>query len=297
MRIASNSIALFTLATLLGLAGCVAEEDLTVQKKAENIVQIQEYLAANGLTAKDTLGLSFALTKPNPGGLPVKADDSVTVHHVTYTLDGRKIDSTSTLNNRPFVFWLNGREARVLPGFFAAVSLMREGEKATVLVPSDLAFKSYSDPRYFPAYAPLRFDLELIKIENEDRKIDRYLAASGLTGFETTASGLRFKRTQARPDSALAEVGKTASVRYTGRLLNGTQFDSNLTGTLFEVTIGSNSAQRPVRGFEEGLALMRKGEKATLVFSSSLGYGTQGRSPTILPYSPLVFDVEITDVK
>ena len=297
MRITLNltaPIVCLALATWLGLAGCsTAKEDLATGKRAENEAQIKQYLATNGLTARDTLGLFFVLTKPNPDGQPARPGDSVTVHHVTSTLEGRKIDSTSVRNNRPFSFLLRF-DRRVLRGFDAGVGLMREGEKATVLVPSDLAFRGLGDPNYFPAYAPLRFDLEVVDVIDENEQINKYLAANDPAEFRATGSGLRFKRTQARPDSALVETGKTASVRYTGRLLNGTQFDSNSTAaTLYEVTIGSSNA---VKGFEEGIALMRKGERATLVFPSALGYGEKG-SGSIYPYAPLVFDVEVISIR
>ena len=75
-------------------------------------------------------------------------------------------------------------------------------------------------------------------------------------------------------------------VRYTGKLLSDKQFD---TGDI-QVRVGSGSV---IKGFDEGVSKMKIGEKATLIFPSSLGYGTQGSGTTIRPYAPLLFEVEI----
>ena len=88
-------------------------------------------------------------------------------------------------------------------------------------------------------------------------------------------------------------------MNYVGKLLNGYSFDSNTAGT-FQVKIGE---KRVVTGFESGLATLRKGEKATLIFPSSLGYTSTGRydnstrTYVIPPYSPLIFEVEILKVE
>ena len=169
-----------------------------------------------------------------------------------------------------------------------------------MLVPSNLAFGSLGDDNYFRAYSPLRFDLDLINVITEEERINQYLVANKLTGFETKPSGLRFKLNAPVPDSIRADSGKTAYIKYTGKLLNGQQFDSNVSssGTLNVVV----KTGRVVPGFDEALSLMRKGEKATVIFPSRLGYGPNGRRAqngqyTILPYQPLIFDIEITDVK
>ncbi|MBK6976846.1 MAG: FKBP-type peptidyl-prolyl cis-trans isomerase [Cytophagaceae bacterium] len=77
-------------------------------------------------------------------------------------------------------------------------------------------------------------------------------------------------------------------VKYKGMFLNETAFDN---GANF--TIGSNSS---IKGFEAGILKLRKGEKAKLVFPSSLGYGTTGSGSSIPPYTPLLFDVELSKI-
>jgi FKBP-type peptidyl-prolyl cis-trans isomerase len=55
--------------------------------------------------------------------------------------------------------------------------------------------------------------------------------------------------------------------------------------------------QRMIPGFEEGIAMLGKGGKATLVIPYFQAYGASGRPGAIPPYSDLVFDIEIVDLK
>ncbi len=306
IRIQSFLIACVSLAGWLSLGGCVKEEDISANKKQENDQQIRQYLAANSLNAQQTAsGLYYQITQPNPAGSLTQDYDSVYVYYtVSRISDGFKFDSIPRTSG-PFVFRYHSDHSKIpvplLSGFVEGIGLMREGEKATLLLPSDLAFGSLSDPNYFPSYTPLRIDMELVKIENEERKINRYLAAKGWTDIIKRTSGLRFQQLTFVPDSIRADSGKTAYVRYTGKLLNDTQFDSNITNTApLTVMVGGGSV---VKGFAEGIALLRKGEKARLIFPSSLGYGTTGQRNSagtqyiIPPLTPLVFEVEVVDVK
>jgi FKBP-type peptidyl-prolyl cis-trans isomerase len=82
-------------------------------------------------------------------------------------------------------------------------------------------------------------------------------------------------------------------VHYTGRLLDGTKFDSSIDrGEPVEFTISENEL---IGGWVQGLQMMKKGGKAQLIVPSSLAYGPQGQR-NIPPYSPLVFDIELLDV-
>lgn len=78
------------------------------------------------------------------------------------------------------------------------------------------------------------------------------------------------------------------SVKYTGRLLNGTVFDSKATPTLFPLN-------GMITGWQAGIPLIRKGGKIRLLLPSFYGYGNQARGP-IPANSPLDFDIELVDV-
>lgn len=90
-----------------------------------------------------------------------------------------------------------------------------------------------------------------------------------------------------------AKPGNRVSVHYTGKFLDGTIFDSSYTrGKPIEFELGRGYV---IDGWEEGIAKMKKGGTALLLIPSNLGYG-EGRGD-IPPFTPLVFEVELIDVK
>jgi FKBP-type peptidyl-prolyl cis-trans isomerase FkpA len=97
-------------------------------------------------------------------------------------------------------------------------------------------------------------------------------------------------------DGPLATQGKTVSVHYTGRLTDGTKFDSSLDrGQPFEFTLGAGQV---IRGWDMGIDGMRVGGKRKLTIPPELAYGAVGTpGGPIPPNATLVFDVELLAVK
>ncbi|GMV87405.1 MAG: hypothetical protein AMXMBFR81_03360 [Chthonomonas sp.] len=89
------------------------------------------------------------------------------------------------------------------------------------------------------------------------------------------------------------EKGDSAYLLYAGRLLDGTEFDSNLTAKFpLPVAVGMGQV---IKGWDEGLVGLKKGGKRTLRIPSDMAYGPQGREK-IPPNSDLIFDVELVDL-
>lgn len=94
---------------------------------------------------------------------------------------------------------------------------------------------------------------------------------------------------------AEAVSGKRVSVHYTGKLEDGTKFDSSVDrGTPFEFILGAGMV---IKGWDQGVAGMKVGGKRTLTIPSDLAYGDRGVPGAIPPKATLVFDVELLDVK
>jgi peptidyl-prolyl cis-trans isomerase A (cyclophilin A) len=113
-------------------------------------------------------------------------------------------------------------------------------------------------------------------------------------GFEKTESGLRYQFIQ-KGEGKQAEKGKTVSVHYEGSLENGKVFDSSYPRKKpieFKLGIG-----QVIEGWDEGIALLKVGDKARFVIPSDLGYGPAGAGGVIPPNATLIFDVELMDVK
>lgn len=86
--------------------------------------------------------------------------------------------------------------------------------------------------------------------------------------------------------------GTTVSAHYTGKLLDGTKFDSSYDrGQPISFVVGAGQV---IKGWDEAFLDMKKGEKRVLIIPANLGYGTSGRGP-IPPNTTMVFDVELVD--
>ena len=109
-----------------------------------------------------------------------------------------------------------------------------------------------------------------------------------------TTSGLEYIETKLGKGKQ-AEAGKTVSVHYEGRLPDGTIFDSSFKrGTPIDFQLGVGQV---IRGWDEGIALMKVGGQATLTIPPELGYGARGAGGIIPPNAMLIFDVELVAVK
>ncbi|GHB76801.1 FKBP-type peptidyl-prolyl cis-trans isomerase [Persicitalea jodogahamensis] len=263
-------------------------------KKVQNDEEIRAYLAANNITAQSTKeGLYYKVVSKGASGQKAVVGDEIKVSYIARRLDGVLVDSSQLRLNIPSrAIYSISRLPYLSDEAMALVfgtPLLAEGDSATLLVPSHLVQRpaGIDGNLLFPAYTPLRVDLKVVSINTEAEQIDAFIREQGIFISETTESGLRFGKTVSKPDSVLLKTGDKASVKYTGRLLNNTIFDS---GTITE-TIGSSSS---VKGFAEGIAKMRVGEKANLIFPSSLGYGAPGRPEAGIPgLSALYFEVEV----
>jgi len=112
----------------------------------------------------------------------------------------------------------------------------------------------------------------------------------------TTADGLKIT-TVAQGTGVGAAVGDLVSVNYTGKLTDGTVFDSNVDPKFghvqpFQFPLGAGQV---IKGWDEGVLGMKVGGKRTLTIPASLGYGPQGQGP-IPPNATLIFDVEVTAI-
>ena len=114
------------------------------------------------------------------------------------------------------------------------------------------------------------------------------------TGMTKTASGLQY-RDDTEGAGMEATRGKRVSVHYTGRLDDGTKFDSSRDrNEPFAFTLGVGQV---IAGWDEGVSGMRVGGKRTLVIPAALGYGSRGAGGVIPPGATLLFDVELLDVR
>ncbi|WP_258319575.1 peptidylprolyl isomerase [Chryseobacterium chendengshani] len=127
------------------------------------------------------------------------------------------------------------------------------------------------------------------KAEAEAKKALEDLKA----GMQVTASGLYYKITK-KTEGKAPKAGDNISVHYAGKLTNGTEFDSSFKrNEPLEFPVGTG---RVIKGWDEGILLLKEGETATLLIPPAMGYGERGAGGVIPPNAWLIFDVELVKV-
>lgn len=116
----------------------------------------------------------------------------------------------------------------------------------------------------------------------------------------TTPSGLKYVQIKAGKGEMLKD-GQKIKVYYTGKFMNGKQFETNRDDKPFKFTLGTGEV---IPGWDEGFKLMKAGEEGILIIPANLAYGKSGvkdfndeRVYHIPPNSDLIFEVEIVNAK
>jgi FKBP-type peptidyl-prolyl cis-trans isomerase len=271
---------------LCSLALCVATLSFAQQKKpsganAKTTIELnKEYTTASGL--------KYKITEKGKGPKAV-VGANVSVHYVGTLLDGTKFDSSRD-RGQPFNFKLG--EGRVIKGWDEGIALLNVGDKAIFTIPSTLGYGPNAMGK-IPANATLIFEVELVDVKEP---VKPWNVTSKDT--ITTASGLKYivVEKSTKPVAVQAQIGRNVEVHYTGFLAaNNRVFDSSIErGQPITFPLGQGMV---IKGWEEGIALMKEGDKFRLIIPSELGYGDNGMGNMIPPKSTLIFDVELVGVK
>ena len=196
----------------------------------------------------------------------------------------------------------------------SAVTMLKVGEKALFKMSADSFYlnnKNTELPRNIKKSSLLTFDIELVrildakevKLEREkfikDRKkaeddiLEQYILEN-YKNIEPNISGL-YVILQKEGKGVSAKLGDRILVNYTGKFLSGEIFDSSYDrNEAFEFTLGNSEV---IQAWEEGFFGMKEGTKAKFIIPSHLAYGEKGYGKIIPPFSSLVFEVELIEIR
>ncbi len=230
-------------------------------------------------------GLQYKYLVMGKGEKPVTGD-KVSVHYSGKFADGKVFDDSYS-RNEPIAFELG--KGMVIKGWDEGIALLKVGDKASFIIPPALGYGS-KDLGVIPPNSTLYFDVELMKVEKPVSIVPYDVKGKDTI---TTKSGLKYIIVQ-DGTGLVPKSGNTVSVHYTGYFKDGSIFDSSVSrGEPFSFKLG---AQQVIAGWDEGIALLKKGGKARLIIPPALGYGTETFGP-IPGNSTLIFDVELLDFK
>jgi FKBP-type peptidyl-prolyl cis-trans isomerase FkpA len=297
-KLSGATILLFFLFLILSTS-CNKEDERIEQEK----VKLLQYLEQMGYSNVEPTasGLYYVLVQQSEGISPEKTD-FVNINFTGRLVDGTIFDtsdrSLAIANNierdklyGPFKFLL---ETMTIAGLREGLLMMREGEIARIIIPSNLAF-GQSRVGSIPPYSTLIYDVELLDVikdpaEHEQKLLDAYLLEHGIE-VEPEASGLYYIESQAGTGSLPVSESKIV-LHFQGTLVDGRVFDRSEPGKAITLDLASTSYVVP--GFVEGIKKMRSGSKARFIVPSKIGFGASGSAEGIIPpYTTLIFDVEV----
>ena len=257
-----------------------------------------------------TSGLSYVMHKSNKGP-KLKLDDVVTLN-LKYITSKDSIVFDSWKMGKPIQ--LKIAKSSFKGDLMDGLTLLTVGDSASFLINADSLFtKTFGAPRpaFIDSSSFLSFTVKVISAttdaalkaeelkaekENamkENEMIAKYIAEKQITPSKSS-SGLMYIISEPGTGEQ-AQAGKTVKVHYTGRLLDGTKFDSSLDRSdPIEFKLGQGMV---IKGWDEGIALLKVGGKALLIIPSNLAYGSRGAGGVIPPFSPLTFEVELVSVQ
>jgi peptidylprolyl isomerase len=163
-----------------------------------------------------------------------------------------------------------------------SLEIIRVGKKAENFASDQAAFDAL-----LGGLEQRQKDKALAAMETELKMIDE-----NWPNAVVTPSGLKYVVVEEGTGDDTPASGAMVKAHYTGKLLDGTKFDSSYDrGTPIDFPVGQG---RVIKGWDEAFLGMKKGEKRVLIIPPDLGYGPSGRGP-IPPNAFMVFDVELVD--
>lgn len=258
-------------------------------------------------------GVEYLIVKDEKGE-NAKIGDIIEYNMLVKIGDSVMYDSRKMNDNKPVQMALQENpSANKAMDPTEVIKMMSAGDSAVVRVVLDsMARKIYT---FAKPTDKLEFQFAMVSIKSkekfeaemkeksaaqagtDDKIITEYLTKNNITA-QKTASGLYY--VISKPGTgANVTAGQTVKVMYTGKSLDGKVFDSNIDPQFqhpepLEFPLGKGNV---IPGWDEGIALLNKGAKATLFVPSPLAYGAQGNQGMIAPNSILIFDVELIDFK
>lgn len=256
--------------------------------------RIQRYISDNNLNAsRSNSGLYHIVDVDSSMARKPVASDVIEISYKVSLLEtGEVFGEQDNYTFQPSV-------GSFMTGLTEGVLLMGEGGKSTFLVPSHLAFASATGTLggvFVPENSIVILEIVLKDVRSlaeqekvEDQIIKDYMTANDLIPTSDSLGVYRIVVQQGgtnRPQDL-----EKISVSYSGKVLNGEPFDSS---EYFPFTVKENSL---ISGWNIGIAMMHKKEKATIIIPSHLAYGAGGSGSrgNIPPFTPIVFTIEILE--
>ncbi len=285
--------------------------------------RIEKYLADNNIDAEfDPRGFYYRPLVTNQMGKLIESGDIGAIYYELSRLDQVIIESLEEGDGLPVKFRF-GNEQLLPVGLEFGLSMMRVGETYEFYLTHQIAYGNLQFGEDLPAFSPVIFTVTLDNIndnaaeaEFQNGLIETYIEEEELDQEDilVTDTGLRYF-IMVSGDGDHPVSNDRVKVNYTGKWLDGDVFDTsyelvatandildpNRTYGPFTFTLGTGQV---IKGWDEGIKLSRKGEKAILILPSMLAYPSnltvlpmKFSNVSINPFDVLVFEIELVDIE
>jgi len=261
-------------------------------------------------------GLEYSIIKDEKGGKKPAMGDVVEMHIRLKADDSLLADSRKENNNMPIQNQI--QQSQFAGDWTNALPYLTEGDSAVIKVSIDSLKAFLKGQQQLPPFMEGRkflvYEVKVVSVKTEQQvKDDMQKEASKQMEIDDKILQEYFTKNNLNPTKAPSGLyyimekegtganpiqGQEVTVNYTGRTLDGKIFDSNTDPAMGDAepfTFMLNAGQ-VIEGWDEGVALMKKGGKAKLFIPSSMAYGVQGRQPMIGKDANLIFDVEVLNI-
>jgi len=276
-----------------GCSGNDGDEYDPFDKLTEDVATIENYLSENNIDAEidSASGIFYTIHKQGGGYKTISGID-VTTNFQGWTLDG--VEFVNNFTGSPVEATL-GDPSTYSPGHTSGVtiglSIMQEGDSATIYVPSPYGYqnKTYDDvpPNSILVYN-VKFE-DIPKLDEDYEKIDQYILDKNMNAEIQPSYGVRYV-VHREGNGVSPKPGAVVTTHYQGELLDGTIFDASYdSGIPLDFTYGNGEL---IVGFEMGVSQLHENDSATIFIPSIYGYAGQAQGE-IPANSVLVFGLDI----
>jgi FKBP-type peptidyl-prolyl cis-trans isomerase len=269
---------------------------------------------------KNIDGLEYMIVKDAEGTKKPAVGDIVEFHLVMKLDDSLITDTKKDQQGKPVQMPV--QQSMFKGDWWTGLQMMTPGDSAVFLVSVDSMLAQMKKqqpgmetPDLLKGKKKIKYEVVLVSVKTkeemqkemdaqnsaqaatDDKLLTEYFAKNNLTPTKT-ASGLYYIITQEGTGENI-KAGQEAEMKYIGKNLDGKVFDANMGPEAkhteaFKVPVGAGQV---IRGWDEGLQLLKKGSKATFYIPSTLAYGPQAMGDMLPANSVLIFDVEVVNVK
>lgn len=292
------------------LAEIEKEKEALRQKEMD---QLALYISNNGITELPLESGLYYIPLNKSKARVADTGEMCQIYMKVQTLDGKVL--FDNFGKQPMDIEL-GKEFDT-QGLMQGLSMLPLGGKVQLIVPSPIGVGETGREGVEP-FTTILYEVQLLQIrtveavkqerearkkaeeeekqqlkEAEQGKIDKYVQENSITGLPLP-SGLYIISIK-EGAGPMVKPGNKVTINYTLSLLDGFELENTYkTNKPIEFQVGS---MQVFKGWEEAILKMKKGGKAKLIMPSNMAYGSSGMGENIKPYSPLVCELEILEVK